>query len=83
MFQFNTVDEALEALASQGFDPDYGARPLRRAIRTEVEDMAAEQLLSGALQAGDEALVDVKDDKLCLKALPVGIQAMDTKEKEV
>ena len=77
------TDEALEALASQGFDPDYGARPLRRAIRTEVEDMAAEQLLSGALQAGDEALVDVKDDKLCLKALPVGIQAMDTKEKEV
>lgn len=46
------TDRALETLADQGFDPDYGARPLRRTIRAQVEDVAAEQLLSGALQAG-------------------------------
>ena len=52
------TDGALETLAGLGFDPDYGARPLRRAIRSQVEDRAAELLLSGEAAAGDTLLID-------------------------
>ena len=61
------TDKAVEALADKGFDPDYGARPLRRAIRAQVEDAAAEQLLSGALGEGSAALVDVGEDGLTVR----------------
>jgi ATP-dependent Clp protease ATP-binding subunit ClpC len=47
--------EALDLLAERGFDPVMGARPLRRAIQSEVEDLLAEKLLSGEL-AGDAGL---------------------------
>ena len=50
-------DKALELLADTGFDPDYGARPLRRAIRAQVEEPLAELLLSGALGTGGTAVV--------------------------
>ena len=72
-----------KTLADQGFDPDYGARPLRRTIRAQVEDVAAEQLLSGALQAGDTALVDGAENGLRLYAQPAGTQALNTKENEL
>ena len=61
------TDKAVEALADKGFDPDYGARPLRRAIRAQVEDAAAEQLLSGALGEGSAALVDVEEGGLTVR----------------
>ena len=61
------TDKAVEALADKGFDPDYGARPLRRAIRAQVEDAAAEQLLSGALGEGSAALVDVGEGGLTVR----------------
>lgn len=48
-------DAAVERIADEGFDPLYGARPLRRVIRAEVEDAVAELLLSGALHAGGAA----------------------------
>ena len=60
------TDGALDALAGLGFDPDYGARPLRRAIRTKVEDPAAELLLGGTVRAGDTLLVDRAGDTLIL-----------------
>ena len=59
-------DSALDALVQLGFDPIYGARPLRRAIRTAIEDPAAELLLSGALSEGDTALVGSRDGKIVL-----------------
>ena len=57
-------DAAVEALGDAGFDPDYGARPLRRTIQSLVEDAAAEMLLTGALKEGDRALVDAADGKI-------------------
>ena len=60
------TDGALDALARLGFDPDYGARPLRRTIRTRVEDPASELLLSGAVRAGDTLLADRAGDTLTL-----------------
>ena len=59
-------DAAIEKLAQTGFDPDYGARPLRRLIRNQVEDAVAEQLLEGTLKNGDTATVTVRDDALCV-----------------
>ena len=57
-------DAAVERVADEGFDPLYGARPLRRVIRAEVEDAVAELLLSGALRAGDRVRVDAEDGAL-------------------
>ncbi|MEG1988614.1 MAG: ATP-dependent Clp protease ATP-binding subunit [Oscillibacter sp.] len=57
-------EEAVAELAREGFDPVYGARPLRRCIQSRVEDAVAEQLLDGTLQAGDTARLSVEDHKL-------------------
>lgn len=68
--ELRVTDEALDLLADKGFDPDYGARPLRRAIRNQVEDPAAELFLSGALSPGGWAEVTVKDGQLTLTPAP-------------
>ena len=57
-------DAAVERIADEGFDPLYGARPLRRVIRAEVEDAVAELLLSGALHAGGAARIAAEDGTL-------------------
>ena len=54
-YQAVIEDDALDFLADAGYDPDCGARPLRRAICSQLEDRAAEALLNGALSAGDRA----------------------------
>ena len=59
-------DDAVKKLAKTGFDPVYGARPLRRVIQSEVEDAVAEQMLEGKLKNGDRATVTVEDDRLCI-----------------
>ena len=59
--------EALTLLAETGYDPAYGARPLRRIIRRSVEDAAAEALLSGALREGDLLRVEAEDGKITLR----------------
>ena len=61
------TDSAADLLAQQGFDPDYGARPLRRAIRTGVEDQLAQRLLSGDLKAGDSVTLLAQDGALALQ----------------
>ena len=60
------TDAAKEHLAKAGFDPVYGARPLRRAIQSQVEDLVAEEVLSGTIRAGQTVLLDEKDGKLTL-----------------
>ena len=62
-----TVEEsALDALVQNGFDPLYGARPLRRAIQSAIVDPAAELLLSGDLSEGRSALAQNRDGKIVL-----------------
>ena len=51
-------------LAALGYDPVYGARPLKRLIQQEVETPMARQLVKGELRDGDSAVVDVKDDRI-------------------
>lgn len=60
-------EEALDKLAEQGFDPVYGARPLRRTIQSVIEDAAAEKTLEGSLKPGDKALAIVEENKIVLK----------------
>ena len=60
-------DDAVAALAKDGFDPQYGARPLRRAIQNTVEDAVAEQMLEGQLVSGDTAHVRLKDGKVVIE----------------
>ncbi len=54
---------AAKVLAAAGFDPLYGARPLRRALQTRVEDPLAEHLLAGTYQKGDTVYLQIKDDE--------------------
>ena len=53
--------KAVEKIAEEGFDTVYGARPLRRAIQTGIEDLLAEELLGGKIKPGDKVKVCYKD----------------------
>lgn len=61
------TDAAKKHLAKAGFDPVYGARPLRRAVTNEVEDLVAEESLEGKIKSGDHVTLDAADDKLTLR----------------
>ena len=60
-------DDAVAELARDGFDPQYGARPLRRAIQSMVEDAVAEQMLEGNLKSGDTAHVRLRAGKVVIE----------------
>ncbi len=60
----NLADSALDLLAEKGFDPTFGARPLKRAIQTLMEDPLAEQMLAGNFVKGDSVTVTAADGKL-------------------
>ncbi len=67
------TEAALDHLVAAGFDPVYGARPLKRAIQREIENPLAVKLLEEAFTSGDTILVDVREDQLTFTALnPVG-----------
>ena len=57
-------EEVVEKLAREGFDPVYGARPLRRAIQKRVEDSLSTQLLEGNFTAGDTLRATLTDDAI-------------------
>jgi ATP-dependent Clp protease ATP-binding subunit ClpA len=59
------VDQAAEVwLAARGYDPDYGARPLRWVIQRELSDRLAVLLLDGTFQAGETVHIGVAEDRL-------------------
>ena len=62
--ELTVTEEALDRLCREGYDAEYGARPLRRIIQSQVEDTAAERLLEGKIQKGDRAELIVEDGKL-------------------
>ncbi|WP_309080963.1 ATP-dependent chaperone ClpB [Zhihengliuella sp.] len=59
----DVTDAAREWLALTGFDPAYGARPLRRLVQREIGDRLARELLGGGIADGDEVLVDVEPEQ--------------------
>ena len=60
-------EAALDKLGEAGFDPVYGARPLKRAIQQRLENSLAQQLLNGDFVAGDTINVDAEEDELVFK----------------
>ncbi len=60
----NVTERFKNKLVDEGYNPSYGARPLRRAVMRLLEDSLAEEVLSGKIKAGDSAVVDVSDDGL-------------------
>ena len=65
--QLRFTDAALDALAAAGFDPVYGARPLKRSIQSLVENPLAQKILSGEFAQGDKLIADAKDGALSFK----------------
>ncbi|ADU28378.1 ATP-dependent protease ATP-binding subunit ClpC [Evansella cellulosilytica] len=59
--EFELSEEAMAKIADEGFDPEYGARPLRRALQKQVEDRLSEELLRGNIAKGQHVKMDVKD----------------------
>ncbi len=61
------TDDAVTLIAKNGFDPIYGARPLRRAIQSEIEDMLSEAIIDGRVNEGDEITVGVSEGKFIVE----------------
>jgi ATP-dependent Clp protease ATP-binding subunit ClpC len=66
--QLITSDEARLKLADLGYDPEMGARPLRREIQNRVEDQLSDALLAGTFKSGDSIVIDVDGDEIVLRA---------------
>lgn len=62
--ELEVTSGAKEIIAREGYDPDFGARPLRRAIQRLIENPLSEEILQGKFKEGDIVLVDVKDEKI-------------------
>ena len=69
------AESARKWLARKGFDPAMGARPLRRLLRTELEDRLAHELLFGALKKGGTAKLGLKDDQLVLEHAGIAVKS--------
>jgi ATP-dependent Clp protease ATP-binding subunit ClpC len=67
--QLELAPEAIEFLIEKGYSPDFGARPLRRAIEHHVEDPVSEEILKGEFKNGDKVLVKRKEDRLVFEAI--------------
>lgn len=61
---FELTDAAMNFLAKEGYDPNFGARPLRRAIQKHIEDKLSEELLKGNIVKGDKVTIDVEEGSL-------------------
>ncbi len=62
-------DEAKDLLATEGYDPQYGARPLKRVIQKEVENRVARGILDGTIRDGDTVEIDARDGKLVIETV--------------
>ncbi|ALS80136.1 ATP-dependent Clp protease ATP-binding subunit ClpC [Planococcus kocurii] len=71
------TEAALEKVAKEGYDPEYGARPLRRSLQKHVEDRLSEELLKGTALSGQKMIFDVEGDEFVVRT------SESEKEKEV
>ena len=63
------TDEAVEFIADEGFDPEYGARPLRRAIQRRVDNELSRLVLGGRLNPGDRVVVGAEEGRLSFEVV--------------
>ena len=77
--ELQVTDAARCLLVEHGYDPVYGARPLRRTVQRMLDDMLAESILRGDLAAGDRVFVDVVDGQLIAESVVVVQEGVATK----
>ena len=65
------TESALEKISVEGYDPEYGARPLRRAIQKHIEDRLSEELLKGTVLTGQNVTINVVDDEFVITSSAV------------
>ena len=65
--KIEVTDAAKDYLAKEGYSETYGARPLRRVIQKKVEDVLAEEILTGNYQPNDELIMDMRDDQIVIE----------------
>jgi ATP-dependent Clp protease ATP-binding subunit ClpC len=61
------TEAAKEKIAEEGYDPEYGARPLRRAIQKQIEDRLSEELLKGTIEKGHKIIIDVENGEFVIR----------------
>ncbi|MCP1146505.1 ATP-dependent Clp protease ATP-binding subunit [Lysinibacillus endophyticus] len=66
--ELELTDAALEKISEEGYDPQYGARPLRRSLQKHVEDRLSEELLKGTVSPGDHVVFDYVDGEFVVKS---------------
>lgn len=76
------TDAVAKKIAKEGYDPDLGARPLERSIRTQIEDMMAERVLSGQMEEGREEELRVFQGKIILAEKKTAQKGKDAAEKK-
>ena len=79
---FELSDAAKETLADEGYDPQYGARPLRRVIQKRLESPLSKQLLAGEFEAGDCITVDYREGAFHFDRKPGAYQPPEPAEAE-
>ena len=65
--ELEITDALNDKLLEEGFDPEYGARPLKRAVQRFVEDPLADAILSSSIEEGKKAIVDFKNEQVVVK----------------
>lgn len=79
---FVLTDAAKAFLAKEGYDPAFGARPLRRAIQKHIEDRLSEELLRGNIQKGDSLNIDEVGGELVVNKVDAPVAPLLEKEVE-
>ncbi|KAB1062053.1 ATP-dependent chaperone ClpB [Salibacter halophilus] len=76
----SATDEVLEKLASRGFDPQFGARPIKRLMQKEILNTLSKEILANKIQAGDKAVLDEFDDRFVFRK-PIEKDQISTEEE--
>ena len=77
------TDEAKDWLVEKGYDPVFGARPLRRVIQDHIEDKLSDAILGDRLGPADTAVIDLEDDELIVRAeSPFSLDDLDLEDVE-
>ncbi|MGX7173287.1 ATP-dependent Clp protease ATP-binding subunit [Enterococcus ratti] len=80
--QVKITSAAVDVIGKAGFDPEYGARPIRRTLQKEIEDRLSEALLEGEIQLGDQVTIGASKGKITLNVrLPKKIKSQLVNEK--
>nr|YP_010986312.1 ATP-dependent Clp protease ATP-binding subunit clpA-like protein [Pachymeniopsis lanceolata]WOL37230.1 ATP-dependent Clp protease ATP-binding subunit clpA-like protein [Pachymeniopsis lanceolata] len=77
--ELDVTERFKNRLVDEGYNPSYGARPLRRAVMRLLEDSLAEEVLAGKIKAGDSAVVDVADDGNVVVLLGEKLEVLQSK----